>query len=250
VRLLPAVNVPTEGTVERLAYDWAQLKQAPTLLLWIGDEESIDRDTAEQVYEALQDLPTVDVLWVMLTSSGGDLDGAYQVARLLQSRAKKVCAVIPRWAKSAATLVTLGCHEVVMHPLAELGPLDAQVMVAQGEVPRYRSTLDAMKANEYLRKYAIDTFDVMVSLITQRTATTLKGAGDLAASVTGPLVQPLFAKLDPVDLGEYDRLLSLAADYGKRLMRNSYARLEPIKATKLLEALVRGYPSHSGARVA
>ena len=42
---------------------------------------------------------------------------------------EKLTFIIPRWAKSAATLLVCGGDEILMTPVAELGPLDPQITV-------------------------------------------------------------------------------------------------------------------------
>ncbi|WP_375742701.1 hypothetical protein NR800_27995 [Corallococcus interemptor] len=230
--------------VHALAQKWADLKKAPVLIFW--PEGAIERTHAEDVHSVLEDLPDeVDHLWLILSSSGGSLDAAYQVGRILQSRGKKISAVIPRWAKSAATLLTLGCDEVVMHPLAELGPLDAQVETHRHDQMRLMSTLDAVKANDYLRLYAVDTFDKLMELITRRSPSTYAASVSMAATVLEPLIKPMYAKVDPVQLGEFDRALTLATEYGRRLMRRSYRSLSESERNTILTKLVKGYAAHS-----
>jgi hypothetical protein len=240
-----AADESARHPVRAFAQALANLKQAPVVTFW--REASIERSDAEDVYALLDSLPEqVDHIWLILSSSGGSLDAAYQVGRLLQARAKKVTAVIPRWAKSAATLVTLGCDEVVMHPLAELGPLDAQVETQRNGQTLMISTLDAVRANDYLRTYAVDTFDKLMHLINQRAPLTTYEAGvSMAAHVLEPLVKPMFAKVDPVQLGEHDRALSLATEYGRRLMRRSYSAVPEEERNRMLTKLVKGYAAHS-----
>lgn len=62
-------------------------------------------------------------LW--LESPGGDAHAAYKLALLLRAHASRLRVVIPDYAKSAATLLTLAADEIYVAPVAELGPLDA-----------------------------------------------------------------------------------------------------------------------------
>ena len=55
-----------------------------------------------------------------------------------------------------------------MHPLAELGPLDAQVETVRGKQRTMRSTLDAIKSLDYLRTFAVDTFDRAMLLMARK----------------------------------------------------------------------------------
>lgn len=236
-----------DGIVDRLdklAGEWAKLKKAPTLLLWLCD--SIERHMAEQVFAELDVLPAkVPEIWIVLASGGGNLDSAYHVARLLQSKADRVCAVIPRWAKSAATLISIGCHEIVMHPLAELGPLDAQVSVTRRRRRFNASTLDALKSVEYLRTYSVDTFDRLMQLLLRRSDADYEACAAMASGLVAAMVEPIFGQIDPVEMGEHNRLLQLAHEYGERLMSRSYPDLTASARKAMLKKMVTDYPAHS-----
>lgn len=54
---------------------------------------------------------------------------------LLRDRVKKVGVIIPQSAFSAATLLALGADEIVMHPCANLGPVDPQIHVKRKGSP-------------------------------------------------------------------------------------------------------------------
>ena len=65
---------------------------------------------------------------LIINSSGGRIEPAYKISKTLKRVSKeKFAAVIPRRAKSAATLITLGADEVHMGMMSELGPIDPQI---------------------------------------------------------------------------------------------------------------------------
>ena len=63
---------------------------------------------------------------LMLESPGGDGEAAVRLARSLQSRCRELTVIVPTEAKSAATLLALGAHHIVMAPFSDLGPVDLQ----------------------------------------------------------------------------------------------------------------------------
>jgi membrane-bound ClpP family serine protease len=68
-----------------------------------------------------------DILLVIL-SNGGQIEPAYQISKLCKKFSKeKFITVIPRQAKSAATLICLGADEIHIGPLGQLGPIDPQL---------------------------------------------------------------------------------------------------------------------------
>ncbi|GBD97745.1 MAG TPA: hypothetical protein ENG83_12460 [Nitrospirae bacterium] len=68
-----------------------------------------------------------DIL-LMILSSGGSIEPAYQISKLCKSFSKdKFVVSVPRQAKSAATLIAIGADEIHMGPLGQLGPIDPQL---------------------------------------------------------------------------------------------------------------------------
>lgn len=98
--------------------------------LFLGDLP-IEADTVSGVYDDLCSYLTgpCTKLDVIVDSSGGDIHAAYGLARLFRRFAtSELNFIVPRWAKSAATLLVCGGDTIYMGPIAELGPLDPQIM--------------------------------------------------------------------------------------------------------------------------
>ena len=93
-------------------------------------QESIDSYDLDQIFRALNELNPKgekDVLLFIL-SRGGEGEPAYQISKLCKSFAhEKFVVVVPRHAKSAATLIAIGADEIHMGPLGQLGPIDPQI---------------------------------------------------------------------------------------------------------------------------
>lgn len=65
---------------------------------------------------------------VIIDSGGGDIDAAYNLSMLFRKfGSKELNFIVPRWAKSAATLLVCSGNKILMSPVAELGPLDPQI---------------------------------------------------------------------------------------------------------------------------
>lgn len=64
---------------------------------------------------------------LILHSPGGDPAAAEQMLEYLRTRFKHIRAIVPLQAKSAATMIALGCDEIVMAGHSELGPIDPQI---------------------------------------------------------------------------------------------------------------------------
>lgn len=64
---------------------------------------------------------------LFIISNGGDPIVALRIITLLRARFSEIAVIIPFTAYSAATLIALGADEIIMHPYANLGPLDVQL---------------------------------------------------------------------------------------------------------------------------
>lgn len=69
----------------------------------------------------------IEKIDIYLCSNGGQGVVPWRLISLLREFAKKIGVLIPYRAYSAATMLALGADEIVMHPFAEMGPIDPTV---------------------------------------------------------------------------------------------------------------------------
>ena len=185
---------------------------------------------------------TVD-LW--LDSPGGSARDAYKIALLLRSIACRVRVVIPDYAKSAATLLSLVADEIYMGPAAELGPLDVQLDYEKNPGMRV-SALDRIGNLNEITEAARE---IVLGLGGEVQFKTRLGRGEtvsVMADLASSLLQPLVSQVDPTILHQSTRMLKEAADYGKRLMLTREACSREL-AMSLPERLTKDYPTHGYA---
>lgn len=148
-------------------------------------------------------------LLLILVSEGGNPDAAYKISRALQKRYERFTAFVHGYCKSAGTLCVLGAHEAVISESGELGPLDVQV-AKKDEIGESDSGLVTSEALRSLKNQAFEM-----------------------------LLEPLFAQINPFQVGEMARSMRIAQDYGRRL--GAYGQNLTEDA---LELLCDTYPSH------
>lgn len=126
---------PLQEVDSDIAAKIAELEESfggiPCFPLLMGDS-FIDRGLVDEVFDDLRkrfgQRPEHDKLVVLLESSGGDINAAYNISQLLRRYGKeRLEIVIPRWAKSAATLLACSGDVIKMTPVSELGPVDPQI---------------------------------------------------------------------------------------------------------------------------
>jgi len=64
---------------------------------------------------------------LLVVSNGGDPIVSWRIISMIRERFKTIGILLPYAAYSAATLLALGCDEIVMHPFSNLGPVDPQL---------------------------------------------------------------------------------------------------------------------------
>ena len=162
-------------------------------------------------------------LVVVVDSAGGDIDAAYNLAMLFRRYGtNRLTCVVPRWAKSAATLLVCGGDSVMMTPVAELGPLDPQITQSLPHEQRLEqfSPLHIESTLELIR----NEFD--------------HGNQELA--------QGLMERLQfPLTLGAFVKSMDLGKQYAERLLSSRmFSKSESETVSDIALQLVEGYPDH------
>jgi hypothetical protein len=146
--------------------------------------------------------------------------------------------LVPRYCKSAGTLVALGAKTLFLDDMSELGPLDIQVK-KNDEVVGRNSGLDIIQAVNYLQNQTLVAFQAYLVGLTQDVGLSTKVASDISTRLTTGLFEPITAQIDPVRLAEMQRATEVAFEYGSRLSEHG----KNVRADGL-QRLVNGYPSH------
>lgn len=210
--------------IEQLTVLFDDTKCLPVFL----NEVSIGHSLVDDIYDELRKIGKQKKLLIIIESGGGDLDAAYNIGLLLRSYATdNLTFIIPRWAKSAATLLVCAGDNIYMTPVAELGPLDPQITQYNPIEKRLEhfSPLDIEATLELIRSEFKDGND--------------------------KLAQGLLERLQyPLTLGGFKKSLENAKQYLEKLLgtrmfkdiKDENVRLEKIK--HVAENLVNNYSHH------
>ncbi len=199
----------------------------------------ISRDGYQKVSNVLESIPDKrQKACLVLVTYGGNPDAAYRIARALNHHFKEVEILIPDVCKSAGTLVCIGAHKLIFGDRGELGPLDIQLSKPD-EMFESMSGLDIIQALNALENQVLTSFRNYLMDIRGGSRLRTKLAADIATKLADGFISPIAAKIDPVTLGEHQRAMQIAFDYGERLNKVT----ESLKSDALIQ-LVSGYPSH------
>lgn len=81
---------------------------------------------------------------LILETPGGSGEVAEDIVRLLRDKYASVAVIVPGWAKSAGTIMTMAADEILMDSFSALGPIDAQ-LVWQGKTFSAHALLEGME---------------------------------------------------------------------------------------------------------
>jgi ClpP class serine protease len=87
----------------------------------------IDIDDSESILRAIRETPSGRPIEIILHTPGGLVLAARQIAAALADHEGTVTAVVPHYAMSGGTLISLAADEIVLDPHATLGPVDPQI---------------------------------------------------------------------------------------------------------------------------
>lgn len=189
-------------------------------------ETSILPPIVDEIYEELRTkYKNINgKLDVIVDSPGGDIDAAYNLATLLQRYGnEKLTFIVPRWAKSGATLITCAGDEILMTLVAELGPLDPQITQINPLEERFEqfSPLHIQTTLDMIR----EEYD--------------KGNKDLAEGLLKRLQFPL-------TLGSFVKAHEIAEQYLIRLLKERMEKTGKLNATpeEIARRLTKDYANH------
>lgn len=184
-------------------------------------------------------LPGKKPIALLIDSQGGSVKCAYQIATIIKRHCGEFVAVVPRFAKSAATLLSLGATTILLGQNAELGPLDAQFWDQERE--DYLSALDEVQALERLHAFSMEAVDRSMLLMVRRTGKKVETLLPQILRSVSEMMRPLFEKIDAVHYTQMSRALKVAEEYAIRLLQPAYSRDE---AQQIARHLVESYPEH------
>lgn len=200
----------------------------------------IDDSGLGQITTSIGQAKDRDKALLILTTSGGQANAAYHIARLFQKMYEEFILFTPSYCKSAGTIIALGAHKLIMDSFSELGPLDVQLF-KQNEIMARKSGLLSRSSFDSLAEVAFDLYEHFMLKITLQSdgLVSFKLASELSATMTSNLLAPIYGQINPDVVGSDWRDLSVALHYGMRLVEKS----KNASVGTVLN-LVHDYPSH------
>ena len=193
----------------------------PKLLCYVaGLKAPVDRADALGFVDMLHNVPAGEPIDLMLHTPGGDVDAAEKLITLLQSMVGddgQLRIIVPDFAKSAGTLMALGANTIVISESSELGPIDPQVSLRDG---------NGNDVNHSVLNY--------LNAYTEAQAALREEPEDPANRIT-------FEKFDPTMVQKFNSVKDRARLFAENLLKRRGANFSKI-AHYLMD--ISRYPSH------
>jgi Serine dehydrogenase proteinase len=185
----------------------------------------IGDDSVRIVYELLQEIGKTEHLGLVLSTVGGNVTTTRQLAFLLREYTQHLTIFVPYRAWSAGTLLCLCADELVLGPLAELGPIDPQV----GSATQAPSGAPGMISAQDIRM-----FPEMAA----------KWFGVIKEEDQIQLLALVAQRIFPSSLTTFYRYDQMVQEIGNELLSYQCPTMESDAREKIVQKLVRGYYSH------
>lgn len=194
----------------------------------------IASDAVRVFFDHLLMLPKrpVPQLDIFICSNGGDGTVPWRLISLFREYGKRVCVLVPYRAYSAATLLALGADEIVMHPFAEMGPIDPTV---QNEFNPVESSTN--------RRLGISVEDVKAYISFVKLTFGITHEDELVKAL-----EILANRVHPLALGNVERFLAQSRMIATKILRTHMHdasedhRIEEIVETMASKLYFHGHP--------
>ena len=193
----------------------------PLVTYWNNSRGSITDDDADALRFLVHDLPRSQTLYLCLTSCGGNGEASLRLADVIRQHCERLVVLVPRYARSAATMWALAADEIRMSPSACLSPVDTSISHPLAPATPNRRFCDVGQ----------DELNRIVQLWRDNNA----------KDGTNPY-KSLYQYIHPLVIGAVDRAMTLSMRICETLLAHHEHR-EGVRR-KIAKTLITGYPSH------
>ena len=214
-------------------------KAKEAFLIFI-DDRSIDDETLEDVVKKVG-INQAETLYLVIQSYGGSPYSAVAIMNVLNERFGKILTIVPKYAKSAATLMALGTDEIYMGERSALGPLD--LPIEHHKDGSRISALDVINTTTSMAGLVESIAKDRYKFYRDREVSKLE-ASKLALASATEFLNPIIAQVDPYHLQKAHRELRIGAWYAIDMLVSRMMKNDVSKAVKTAQKLVHDFPAH------
>lgn len=218
-----------DGEVNKMLGDVLEEDQAALQITSPYGREKVSTKRAEgasfnqmderSVEYAIRDIDDdIDDLKLVMTSPGGRVSSANKIARSIKNNFDSIETYVPHFAKSGGTLISLTGEQIVMGEISDLGPLDPQIPMKDGDRASSRDVIDSYHRwmNQWQNKHPSEASAPERSMI---------------------------ERMDILEYEEAKKSLEEMKTYTEDIL-SSHDSISEKEARKTVENLVDGFPVH------
>lgn len=223
---LPIEKTPMFTAMNAARYQRQEIIRAieadnPKLLCYVaGLKSPVCRTDTLGFVDMLHNITPGEPIDLLLHTPGGDVDAAEKLITLLRNTVGEdgqLRVIVPDFAKSAGTLMALGANSIVMSDSSELGPIDPQVTLKDGNGNDISHSVLT-----YLNAYSATEEQLR------------KTPDDVPTRI-------MFEKFDPTVVRKFTSVRDRAKAFAENLLKRRGANFSKI-ANDLMD--ISAYPSH------
>jgi ATP-dependent protease ClpP protease subunit len=209
-------------------------RKSRVVVYWTSDIARVSDAAVVPLYDQLAAAGQVEKLDLVLYTRGGDTEVPWRMVTLIREFAEELAVLIPHRASSAGTLLAMGANEIVMTPLAALGPIDPSrthplLPKVSGGEPEPVSVQDMRHAMQFIRE---------------------AGGNDKEMPYTpeamAQIFTALFEKLHPLAIGAIEQSYALSKLIGRRCLETHMdPKQDEAKIGSIVDKLCDDYKSHA-----
>jgi hypothetical protein len=209
-------------------------RNSRAIVYWTSDVARVSEAAVVPLYDQLQAAGQVEKLDLVLYTRGGDTEVPWRMVSLIREFTRELAVLIPHRASSAGTLLAMGADEIVMTPLAALGPIDPSrthplLPKVSGSDPEPVSVQDMRHAMQFIRE---------------------AGGNDKEMPYTpeamAQIFTALFEKLHPLAIGAIEQSYALSKLIGRRCLETHMdPQRDGAKIASIVDRLCDDYKSHA-----
>lgn len=216
-------------------------KSKNAYLVFIDDSKGgIDDTTLKDVEKKIGD-NEAEQLFLIIQSGGGSPFSSVAIMNILNSHFDKISTIVPLYAKSAATLMSLGTDEIYMREQSALGPLDLPIehhrdgsrisaLDVKNTAPSIAALVDSIAKDRFnfFRDRGVSKLD----------------ASTLALENATKFLEPIMKQVDPYHLQKAERELRIGFWYAMDMLLTRMMKGNVKRAKETARCLVHDFPAH------
>jgi ClpP class serine protease len=218
--------------IERIAIieQIEQHRESKVISYFCSDRQNasaqIGNDAVRPIYDIARSFGHVEKIDLFLYSLGGSVDVPWRLVSMLREHCNHLAVLIPYQAMSAATMIAIGCDEIVLGPKAELGPIDPALSRIRTE--------NGVQFQEEIRVEDIMSY---ITFLKEK-------AGLTDQNVLSSSIQVLAEKLTPQLLGSVNRTHFHIRQVAQKLLNSHTKKIESERVEKIVEILAEKTYAH------